>query len=172
MTKIAETELPGVAGCPPAEVTGQDRSPVEVKRILVPTDLADENDQAIEFGVVLARLFGAQLTLLHVYQDPSYTIEYALGPHPQEPPSQNRTYFENALRTAIQEVRAKYPECDGEFRDGVPCEEIIRAARERDVDLIIISTHHYNWLTRLTFGCDAEQILRHAPCPLLVLRAK
>jgi Universal stress protein family len=70
MTKIAETEMPGVAGCPPVEVIEHDRSPVEVKRILVPTDLTHENDQAIEFGVVLARLFGAQLTLLHVYQDP------------------------------------------------------------------------------------------------------
>jgi universal stress protein A len=172
MTKIAETEMPGVAGCPPVEVIEHDRSPVEVKRILVPTDLTHENDQAIEFGVVLARLFGAQLTLLHVYQDPSYTIEYVLGPHPQEPPSQNRTYFENTLRTTIQDVRTKYPDCDGEFCDGVPCEEIIHAARERDIDLIIISTHHYNWLTRLAFGCDAEQILRRAPCPLLILRAK
>jgi len=172
MTKIAETETPDVAGCPPAEVSGHDQSPVEVKRILVPTDLTHENDQAIEFGVVLARFFGAQLTLLYVYKDPSYTIEYVLGPHAQEPPSQNRTYFENALRATIQGVRTKYTDCDGEFRDGVPCEQIIHCARERDIDLIIISTHHYNWLTRLAFGCDAEQILRRAPCPLLVLRAK
>lgn len=172
MTKITETEIPGVVGCPPAELSGHDRSPVEVKRILVPTDLTHENDQAIEFGVVLARLFGARLTLLHVYQDPAYTIEYVLGPHAQEPPLQNRTYFENTLRTTIQAVRTKYPDCDGEFRDGVPCEEIIHAAKERDIDLIIISTHHYNWLTRLAFGCDAEQILRHAPCPLMVLRAE
>jgi universal stress protein A len=172
MTKIAETEKPSVAGGQPAEVAEHDRPPVKVKRILVPTDLVHERDQAIEFGVILARFFGAQLTLLHVYQDPSYTIEYALGPHAQEPPLQDRTSFESIFKTAIQGVRTAYPNCDGEFRDGVPCEEIVRTAQERDIDLIIISTHHYNWLTRLAFGCDAERILRHAPCPLLVLRAK
>ena len=172
MTKVAETEKLSVAGCQPAEVAGHDRPLVNVKRILVPTDLTHRRDQAIELGVILARLFGAQLTLLHVYQDPSYTIEYVLGPHAQEPPLQDRTYFESTLNIAIQGVRTEYPDCNGEFRDGVPCEEIVRAARERDIDLIIISTHHYNWLTRLAFGCDAERILRHAPCPLLVLPAK
>jgi universal stress protein A len=172
VTKIADSKKPGVAGCQPAEVAGHDRSPVQVKRILVPTALTHERDQAIEFGVVLARLFGAQLTLLHGYQDPSYTVEYVLGPHAQEPPVEDRTYFESALKTAIQGVRTEYPDCDGEFRDGVPCEEIVRTAQERDIDLIIISTHHYNWLTRLALGCDAERILRHAPCPLLILRAK
>jgi nucleotide-binding universal stress UspA family protein len=44
-------------------------------------------------------------------------------------------------------------------------------AKERDIDLIIISTHHYNWLTRLTFGSDAEHIFRNMPCPILILQA-
>jgi universal stress protein A len=52
----------------------------------------------------------------------------------------------------------------------VPCEEIVTTAKERDIDLIVISTHHYNWLTRLAYGCDAEQILRRAPCPILLLQ--
>ena len=46
------------------------RLPIKVNRILVPTDLTKESDRAIEFGLVLARLFEAHLTLLHVYQDP------------------------------------------------------------------------------------------------------
>ena len=132
----------------------------------------NESDKAIESGVVLAKLFGARLTLLHAYQDPYYAVEYLLGPHAQDPALQDQTYFENALKTVAQGVRKEYPDCDIEFRDGEPCKEIVLTAKERDIDLIIISTHHYNWLTRLAFGCDAEQILRHAPCPILILPAK
>ena len=172
MVKIAETQIPIDTVPQSSEDCGHDRLPVKVKRILVPTDLTNKSDKAIEFGVVLAKLFGAHLTLLHVYQDPYYAVAYVLGPHAQDPALQDQTYFENTLKTIVRGVTKEYLDCDAELCDGVPCEEIVKSAKERDIDLIIISTHHYNWLTRLAFGCDAEQILRHAPCPILVLQAK
>jgi nucleotide-binding universal stress UspA family protein len=171
MVKITETEKPIGAG-PLLDLGGHDRFPIKFKRIMVPTDLTNESDKAIESGMVLAKLFGARLTLLHAYQDPYYAVEYLLGPPAQDRALQDQTYFENTLKTIAQGLRKDYPDCDIEFRDGEPCKEIVRAAKERDIDLIIISTHHYNWLTRLAFGCDAEQILRHAPCPILILPAK
>jgi nucleotide-binding universal stress UspA family protein len=169
MAKIVETEDPIEAGRRSAESGARDRVPIKIKRILVPTDLTNESDEAIEFGMVLAKLFGAHLTLLHVYQEPYYAIAYLLGPHAGDRSLQDRMYFENTLKTIAQGVRKEYQDCDIEFRDGVPCEEIVRMAKERDIDLIVISTHHYNWLTRLAYGSDAEQILQHAPCPILIL---
>jgi nucleotide-binding universal stress UspA family protein len=168
MIKIGETEIPSGAGHQPAEVRGYDRAPPIIKRILVPTDLTKESDRAIEFGLVLAKRFGAQLTLLHAYREP-YAVQYVRGPHAYDAVVEERRYFENALKSIGEDVRKQYADCDIEFRDGMPCEEIVQTAKERDVDLIVISTHHYNWLTRLAYGCDAEQILRHAPCPILIL---
>jgi len=80
-------------------------------------------------------------------------------------------YFEGLLKSTAEEIRKHHKACDTEFRDGVPSREIVNTAEERDIDLIVVSTHHYNWLTRLAYGCDAEQILRHASCPILVLHA-
>jgi len=80
-------------------------------------------------------------------------------------------YFKKRLKSIAEDVKKRHPDCGFEFRGGVPCEEIVTTAKERDIDLIVISTHHYNWLTRLAYGCDAEQILRHAPCPILLLQA-
>jgi universal stress protein A len=171
MTEIPEDQIPIDAGRRPDEPDGRHRFPVKVKRILVPTDLTNESDRAVEFGLVLAKLFGAHLTLLHVYQDPSYAVEYVLGPHDSDRAQQERTYFEKTLKATAEDVRKEYADCDSEFRDGVPCEEIINTAKERDIDLIIISTHHYNWLTRLACGSDAELILRNAPCPILIFQA-
>jgi nucleotide-binding universal stress UspA family protein len=81
-------------------------------------------------------------------------------------------HFKNTLNSIAEEVRKRYADCDTEFRAGEPCKEIVKLASEGGSDLIVISTHHYNWLTRLAYGCDAEQILRHAPCPILILQAK
>jgi nucleotide-binding universal stress UspA family protein len=79
-------------------------------------------------------------------------------------------HFVDTLKLWEENVKERLADCDAEFRDGEPAEEIARTAKERDVDLIVISTHHYNWLTRLAYGCDAERILRHAPCPILIVQ--
>jgi nucleotide-binding universal stress UspA family protein len=143
-----------------------------IKRILVPTELTDESEGAIEAGVVLAKSFGAQLTLLHVYEatrEPE--ISYLVGRYAVDALVEDRKYCEYQLKATAEEIRKRYPASDTEFREGVPCEEIVNTATERDIDIIIISTHNYNWLTRLAYGCDAERILRAAPCPILVLHS-
>jgi nucleotide-binding universal stress UspA family protein len=145
------------------------RLPATVERILVPTDLSQESDRAIEYGLVLAQRFGAHLTLLHVYREP-YAVEYMRGRYASDAVAEERMYFKNRLKYLAEEVRKVYGDCDIEFRDGLPCKEIIKTAKEQDADLIIISTHHYNWLMRLAYGCAAEEILRHAPCPLVILQ--
>src|SRR6478609_5349329 len=142
--------------------------PARINRILMPTDLTNESQSAIDCGLLLAQYLGASLTLLHVYQQP-YPAEYLCGPNISEKAWRQRMYLVNRLKFSADNVKGRYADCDTEFREGEPCEEIIHTAKERDVDLIILSTHHYNWLTRLACGCDTETILRHAPCPILVL---
>jgi universal stress protein A len=141
-----------------------------VRHILLPTDLTRESQEAIKFAVHFARLYKAHLTLLHVYQEPSYTIEYILGPHPYEPAQNARIVCRNAMQWLAESVKKQYADCGFEFREGVPCEEIVKAAKDLAIDLVILSTHDYNWMTRLALGCDADWIVRHAPCPVLVLK--
>jgi nucleotide-binding universal stress UspA family protein len=171
MDEFAATEKPIDPRRQSADFGGQDGLLIKFERILVPTDLTNESDGAIEFAVALAKLFRAHLTLLHVYQEPYYGIAYVLGPGAGDRTLPDWRYCENTLKTIAEGIRKEYPDCDIELRDGVPCEEIIHVAKEQDIDLIVISTHHYNWLTRLACGCDAEQIFRHAPCPILLLQA-
>jgi nucleotide-binding universal stress UspA family protein len=141
---------------------------VPVKQILVPTDLTAENQKAVTYGLILARCFGAHLTLLHVYREP-YSVDYLRGPQACATISKLRRNSEVALATLLEEVAEQYADCSAEFRYGAACEEIVKTAKEREIDLIVISTHHYNWLMRLAYGCDAEQILHRAPCPILIV---
>jgi nucleotide-binding universal stress UspA family protein len=144
------------------------RIPVSVKRILVATDLTEESQKTIHFGLSLAQRFGAHLTLLHVYKQ-SYAVQFVRGPNSSDEVWNDRMHFVGTLKLWEENITERYADCDTAFRDGEPAEEIARMAKERDVDLIVISTHHYNWLTRLAYGCDAERILRYAPCPILIV---
>jgi nucleotide-binding universal stress UspA family protein len=53
---------------------------------------------------------------------------------------------------------------------GTPHKEIVKVAREREVDLIVIATHGYSGLYHFLFGSTAERVVRLAPCPVLVVR--
>jgi nucleotide-binding universal stress UspA family protein len=48
--------------------------------------------------------------------------------------------------------------------------EIVRVAGERDADLIVISSHGRTGLGRMIFGSTAEAVVRHAGCPVLVVK--
>jgi nucleotide-binding universal stress UspA family protein len=168
MKMITEIEAPIGTQYQSTGLLGVDQCPTKLERILVPTDLTNESERAVEYGIALAQRSAAQLTLLHVYKEP-YAIGYIRGRHACVEVQNERKSSKKALKSVAEAVQKQYANCDFEFREGVPCEEIANTAKERDIDLIIISTHHYSWLMRLASGCDAKQILRHAPCPILVL---
>jgi universal stress protein A len=143
------------------------RLSLEVKRILAPTDLTPDGSKAVEYALALAEHFNAQLTLLNVYEisttiGDSWVFESVIDVYRKEP--------ETALNKLSEEIKKEHPKTDSILRCGVPAEEIVLAAEELGVDLIVVSTHNYGWFARSIRGSDAEQILRRAPCPILVVR--
>jgi Universal stress protein family len=81
MTKIPQIDVPLGTRYQSTGLSGRDRFANTVKRILVPTDLRSESESAVEFGLALAKRFGARLTLLHIYKEP-YAVDYIRGPMP------------------------------------------------------------------------------------------
>ena len=58
------------------------------------------------------------------------------------------------------------------LRTGIPSHEIVEAAKDFDVDLIVIATHGYTGWKHFCIGSTAERVVRAAPCPVLVVREK
>jgi len=54
----------------------------------------------------------------------------------------------------------------------VVAEAIVDYAEQNDIDLIVMTTHGRSGLSRLVFGSVAESVVRHAPCPVLLIRSK
>jgi universal stress protein A len=75
----------------------------------------------------------------------------------------------------LREVQATrlegYPKSEAAVVLGDPAEEIVALAQTRRADLIIMSTHGRSVLSHLVMGSVAEKILRHAPCPVFIVRA-
>jgi nucleotide-binding universal stress UspA family protein len=139
------------------------------RRILVPTDFSHRSQVALDYAVQLARLMQGQLTLLHVFPEPS-ALDYTMNGPADEEWDQAREGAKNNLADAVAHAKRSFLEVDSKFRSGPDLRtEILRTAKEISADLLVLSTHGYTGWKRLLLGSDAENILEHAPCPVLVV---
>jgi universal stress protein A len=150
--------------------TGSDFVPaIRIRRILAPTDFSDDSRKAVKYATHLAELVGAQLTLLHFYEERSRHIN-PTGPRGYESMLEEERTLKNRLYALRDEIRKTYRNCDCYFYIGSSSREIPKVAKELNVDLVVISTDSPEGSSRWTFGSDSEKILSHSPCPVLIVR--
>jgi nucleotide-binding universal stress UspA family protein len=138
-----------------------------LKRILVPIDFSNTSRKALRYAVPIAKQFGAKLTLLHVIELPGYTGDPAYVGYdlPGTQRNLNRQLKDLAARILPPDIRASTL-----VEVGVGFDTITRVARDRSADLIVITTHGYTGLKHVLMGSTAERVVRHAKCPVLVVR--
>ena len=141
-----------------------------LKKILVPIDFSDCSKKALQYAIPLARQHEAALTLLYVAPPPNFVggeytgIEYARLEDDQAASGGKQL---DAL--VANEVHGEVP-AETLVRPGMPVVEILEAARALPADLIVISTHGRTGLKHVLLGSVAEDVVRRAPCPVLVVR--
>jgi universal stress protein A len=121
--------------------------------------------------VSLARQFDASITLVHVVE-PSYAPAEFGGAPLTRPVSEKERSARAKSKLGVMGHRILGP-CrivETVIRNGLAFFEITEAAKALNADLIIIGTHGYTGLTRAVMGSTAEKVVRHAPCPVLVVR--
>ena len=137
---------------------------ITLQHILLPTDFSEPSDAAFRYALTLARAIGARLSFLHVPGTAGHNFE-ASFPFAQ---------FENAARERLaallsqEEIAQLRPEYA--VRIGTPAAEIVRYAEVREVDLIVMGTHGRSGVAHLVMGSVAEQVVRAASCPVLLVR--
>jgi nucleotide-binding universal stress UspA family protein len=145
---------------------------IDLRRILVPTDFSKSSANALTYAVAFAEKFGAEILLLHVVQDLALFIPEAVlvAPPPAPPVEQFAAAARTALERVIGELQQPGLTIRPEVVEGTPYEEIVRFARERDVDLIVIGTHGHTGLAHILLGGVTDKVVRRAPCPVLTVR--
>jgi nucleotide-binding universal stress UspA family protein len=138
-------------------------------KILIAVDSAPVAAHAADVGCELARLAGAEVALIHVI-DPELVNAADTGIQP----AVFAASAKDEARKLIDAVRLRLPQgIAREFVEvGSAASEIVKAARNWPADLIVIGSHGRGGLKRVLLGSVAEAVMRNAPCPVLVVRAK
>jgi len=140
------------------------------QRILVPIDFSKSSLRALEVAVALAQDSGAELFLLSVMEPNAYATgwEGVVIAVPDE--------------TLIEEAKTNLPKIVKRFvpphvkvtslvERGTPFDVIARVAMKRHIDLIVMTTHGYTGFEHVFIGSTAERVVRHARCPVFILRS-
>lgn len=143
-----------------------------LKKILVPHDFSSPSRKALKYAYRLAKEFGSHLILLHVLEPVSSRsfIERRGAPAFSE---KELASAEKNLRVLLKSAEVGgLKETRSALRTGFASHEIVEAAKDFDVDLIVIATNGYTGWKHFCIGSTAERVVRAAPCPVLVVREK
>ena len=153
---------------------------MKLTRILAPTDFSKYSGFALEWAAYLAQCMKADLLLLHVLtEEEGRIVEEVIGEGAvvQIPRGIRQNVVEERQKrltdqyemVVSREIKAAL-KVEQTVRIGVPFLEIVRVAKEKDVDLIVLGTHGRTGLSHALIGSVAEKVVHHAHCPVLSIK--
>jgi universal stress protein A len=141
------------------------RSTMKFHRVLCPVDLSDASREAVRLAAgMLEGNPEAELVLLHVTAATVAGVGGLAMATADVQTQLDRRDLEAAI-PRVPGIRMRY-----EVRRGSPADAICRMAADEHCDLLVMMTHGRTGLTRIIMGSVAEEVLRHAPCPVLLMR--
>lgn len=140
-----------------------------LKQILVPVDFSECSRKALRYALALASQFGGAIRLIHVIEAAYVMGDFGAADYAALE-AELKTEAEKQLSgLAESEIGSTVP-CTTTLCNGRPATEIAEAAREFEADLVVIATHGRTGLKHVLLGSVAENVVRHAPCPVLTVR--
>lgn len=134
--------------------------------ILCAIDVNDFDQDVVDLAATFAKLFDVDLDLLHVslFPDPSNAAWPAYLGSPEAIIADHRRL--RAIKTDVEDVDVHYHHISG-----LPTEQILKFAAQRPPRMLILGTHGRQGLSRI-LGSVASRVVRHAECPVMVLRQR
>jgi nucleotide-binding universal stress UspA family protein len=135
--------------------------------ILCPVDFSDASAGSLRYAAAIATHFATRLIVLTV-EDPLLTEAADLGTGVRWNPDDSRHELEQFAARVFDQDPSALGSLEYDVAVGKPAGEILRVARERSCDLIVISTHGLTGMRKLFFGSTTERVLRETTRPVLV----
>ena len=144
---------------------------LRLQKILVPTDFSDYAAKALDYAIAFAERHQAEIILLHVVE-PTYYAEFDQSVPPNLFELQRdlvRSRHDHLNRIGREKVGSRVAH-RAVVHLGNPYAVIVETAKAMEADLIILATHGHTGLKHVLLGSTAERVVRHAPCPVLIVR--
>jgi nucleotide-binding universal stress UspA family protein len=138
------------------------------KHILIPLENSSADETILTHIRPLARIAGAKLLLVHVADGWVARNFNQLQLAESEEMKQDRAYLEKRVR----ELTAEGLSCDAVLALGEPSDEIIKLAREKNVDLIAMTTHGHRFITDILYGATVDKVRHEVEVPVLLLKVQ
>src|SRR5262249_24817442 len=121
----------------------------------------------VKYGVEFAKTYGAALHILHVSGKERLDVEmeFPLGLDGTEADASRERLLKIMTPQQLKELTPELV-----LRSGAPHIEIVRYAKERGIDLIVMGTHGRGFMSHAVMGSVTERVVRFAPCPVLTVR--
>jgi nucleotide-binding universal stress UspA family protein len=141
-------------------------------KILVGLDGSEYSLKALDFAADLAKKYQSQLVLVHVVMRQIYAI------NPPEAGVLAGTAIVRELEEDGKAILAKGEETvkaqeipvETRLRQGVPAEELLRAAADEKVDLVVLGSRGLSQVRAFFLGSVSDKVSHHAKCPTLIVR--
>ncbi len=138
------------------------------RHILIPVENSPADETILAHIKPLARMTGAKLLLVHVSDGWVARNFNQLKLAESEEMREDRDYLEKRGRELTDEGF----QCDAVLALGEPSDEIIKLAREKDVDLIAMTTHGHRLISDILYGATADKVRHGVDVPVLLLKVR
>lgn len=141
---------------------------MRISKILHPTDYSDVSMPALHYAAELAYDHGGSLIILHVVETLGLeNVPYGQIASPDQPAAYRRRLFEelHQIRPDETHVHVEYV-----LSEEDPVTAILRTAADFGCDLIVLGSHGVTGWKRILLGSIAEEVVRRAACPVLVVK--
>jgi nucleotide-binding universal stress UspA family protein len=150
----------------------QEQEKVQIKRILVPIDGSEYSMRAAKYAIELAKLQKAQIICIHVITSQPYGYAFS-GPcidqYMEDINNQYKSWFKKVIQMAENEgIKNIKTEVFTDVRSTT--DALINYASSNSIDLIVVGTRGRTGLQRVIIGSVASGIVRHAHCPVVLVR--
>jgi universal stress protein A len=142
-------------------------------KILCPIDFSAGSNEALVAAAELARNSTAPLVILHVSETSAWQAIMGFQLVPEVIQQATNSEAKELARWEAHAKELGVKQVSTRLLAGAPWDQIVTAARDDGaIDLIVMGTHGRTGLQHVLLGSVAEKTVRHAPCPVLVVRSR
>lgn len=143
---------------------------LNIRKIIVPVDLNKNTQKLVDYALLIAKQFEAQVMFLHTVE---FIVlgEMALGnPTYDDYNTKRKEEADNTLKNIVINSEDIWKNCTSKVLMGDTVDEILLCAKDENCDLIIMGSHGKRGLEKILLGSVAERVLKNADCPVLIIK--